>query len=491
MFKGHRVNQMVSSFFPELISPLVLAIYISYGNKTDLASAFTIMSLLDMIKGPIQHLAWLSNNASEFRTHMDKVQFFLDMPEVPQECLVAPSQETEWAIKIDNKSFSWGLKFEDEEAKKEKEESGDKKVEQRNAKCIDDVVSLKNIDFKVKKGEFVCIIGDVGAGKSSLLSALSGDMLQATNDFVKKFTETDFAENENLKNMQNQLINDSRNSVSAPVMMNGSIALVEQSPWIQNNTIRGNIEQNFGMDKKKYVDTIKECQLSNDFQILTAGDLTEIGEKGINLSGGQKARVSLARAVYADKDIYLMDDPISALDASVRQKIIENVIFGRLQNKTRILVTHAIDFLHLADKLFIMEKGSIIAQGSYQDLKKSQNPHLVSLEGINKLNNDNITQNKQENGEDSSSTVTSSAKVSEASEVSDEEVEVEVKDVEQQFNELGRITKENDGKIIKDENLEDIVIKDDIFSNLIKISNGFWLVFFGLLTIPVAQFIDI
>lgn len=82
------------------------------------------------------------------------------------------------------------------------------------------------------------------------------------------------------------------------------------------------------MNKIKYLRTIKKCELLNDFKILTAGDLTEIGERGINLSGGQKARVSLARAVYADKDIYLMDDPISALDATVRQKIIQNVIFG-------------------------------------------------------------------------------------------------------------------------------------------------------------------
>jgi ABC-type bacteriocin/lantibiotic exporter with double-glycine peptidase domain len=96
--------------------------------------------------------------------------------------------------------------------------------------------------------------------------------------------------------------------------------------------------------------------------------MTEIGEKGINLSGGQKARVSLARAVYANTDIYLMDDPISALDANVRKSIFKQVFQGLLENKTRILVTHAVDFLHLADKIIVMNQGEVQAMGTYQEL---------------------------------------------------------------------------------------------------------------------------
>jgi ATP-binding cassette subfamily C (CFTR/MRP) protein 1 len=103
----------------------------------------------------------------------------------------------------------------------------------------------------------------------------------------------------------------------------------------------------------------------SDLKILPAGDLTEIGQKGINLSGGQKARVSLARAIYSDRDVFIMDDPISALDANVRQKIIFNVILGHLKDRTRILVTHAIDFIHLADRIIIMEKGRIREEGSF------------------------------------------------------------------------------------------------------------------------------
>lgn len=120
--------------------------------------------------------------------------------------------------------------------------------------------------------------------------------------------------------------------------------------------------------KRKYVETIHACQLESDLKLMPAGDRTEIGERGVTLSGGQKARLSLARAVYQDSDIVLMDDPISALDADVRKKVFLQVFEGLLREKTRILVTHSIDFLHLADKIVILKQGQVKAQGSYSDL---------------------------------------------------------------------------------------------------------------------------
>lgn len=131
-------------------------------------------------------------------------------------------------------------------------------------------------------------------------------------------------------------------------------------------------------------------------KILPAGDQTEIGEKGINLSGGQKARVSLARAVYADCDIVLLDDPISALDANVRKRIFRDVFQGSLRDKTRILVTHAIDFLHLADKICVVQDGTIAAQGTYEELK--DDPHLQRVLEINQKNLEE-TKNSGRDGE--------------------------------------------------------------------------------------------
>ena len=124
-------------------------------------------------------------------------------------------------------------------------------------------------------------------------------------------------------------------------------------------TLRDNVLFGKKFDKRKYVETMLACQLESDLAIMPAGDLTEIGEKGINLSGGQKARVSLARAVYQEADVIMMDDPISALDANVRKEIFKQVFQKLLKDKTRILVTHAVDFVHLADRIIIMENGGI------------------------------------------------------------------------------------------------------------------------------------
>lgn len=125
--------------------------------------------------------------------------------------------------------------------------------------------------------------------------------------------------------MKRKILGPDFNIDDKPIKINGSISYVEQVSWIQNKTIKQNILFGEPFDAERYEKTIKSCQLLRDLEILPAGDATEIGEKGINLSGGQKARISLARAVYSDKDIVLMDDPISALDANVKKLIFKEV----------------------------------------------------------------------------------------------------------------------------------------------------------------------
>jgi ATP-binding cassette subfamily C (CFTR/MRP) protein 1 len=144
-----------------------------------------------------------------------------------------------------------------------------------------------------------------------------------------------------------------------------------------NKSIKENILFGSEYDEARYNETIKICQLRRDLEILPGGDLTEIGEKGINLSGGQKARVGLARAVYADRDLILMDDPISALDANVKKKIFKSVFMKKFAKKTRILVTHAIDFLHLVDQVILIKEGRVVLHGPYQEVK--ENVYLKEL----------------------------------------------------------------------------------------------------------------
>ena len=133
-------------------------------------------------------------------------------------------------------------------------------------------------------------------------------------------------------------------------------------------TIRDNILFGRELDVNRYNEVVEICQLGNDLDVFDGGDLTEIGEKGINLSGGQKARLSIARAVYADRDIILMDDPLSALDAHVKKKVFDRVFCKELKGKTRILVTHALDCLSKVDRIIIMNKGQVDYDGTFDDL---------------------------------------------------------------------------------------------------------------------------
>jgi len=147
----------------------------------------------------------------------------------------------------------------------------------------------------------VCIIGDVGCGKSSFFSALIGDMIYLPDECIQEFGGVEkMASKEDFEKLKNKLLSKDLKLNEPPVKVNGSMSYVEQNAWIQNCTIRDNILFNKPLDRQRYINTIIACQLESDLGILPAGDMTEIGEKGINLSGGQKARISLARAVYAD-----------------------------------------------------------------------------------------------------------------------------------------------------------------------------------------------
>ncbi|KAF9921984.1 hypothetical protein FBU30_007941 [Linnemannia zychae] len=193
---------------------------------------------------------------------------------------------------------------------------------------------LKNIDLKIPRGQLVAIVGAVGSGKSSLLNALVGEM--------KK--------------------------VSGTMSYGGSIGYCPQSAWIQNATVKDNILFGLPFDEARYARVIKDCALERDIQILPDGDQTEIGERGINLSGGQKQRVNIARAVYYDADVVLLDDPLSAVDAHVGKYLFKNCILGALQGKTRVLVTHQLHVLPQVDYVICMKDGEIVERGTFQEL---------------------------------------------------------------------------------------------------------------------------
>ncbi|GFO38359.1 multidrug resistance-associated protein 1 [Plakobranchus ocellatus] len=190
--------------------------------------------------------------------------------------------------------------------------------------------------MKIPKGKLVAVVGPVGAGKSSLLSAMLGEMEQ----------------------------------LSGRCSMTGQVAYVPQQAWIQNMTLRNNILFEKPLEEDFYKKVLDVCALQADIDLLPGGEMTEIGEKGINLSGGQKQRISLARAVYQNADLYLLDDPLSAVDAHVGKHIFQKVIGpdGIISNKTRIMVTHGMHWLPMVDAVIVMNQGKITGAGTYKEL---------------------------------------------------------------------------------------------------------------------------
>lgn len=204
---------------------------------------------------------------------------------------------------------------------------------------------LKNLKIKIKKGEFIGVFGEVGSGKSSLIQAIMNNLI--------------IIENENMDEKEKKKI-----------LVNGDISYTAQNPWIFNETIKNNILFFTEYDHKKYKETIRLCQLTNDIEGFPGKDMTEIGEKAINLSGGQKARLSLARAVYSDKEIFLLDDPLAALDKEVGEKIFFDCFMEHLDKRTRILATHNLKYLPNFDRIIWMNRGEIIFFGKFAQLEK-------------------------------------------------------------------------------------------------------------------------
>lgn len=183
--------------------------------------------------------------------------------------------------------------------------------------------------------------------------------------------------------------------------LNGRTAYVAQQAWIQNETARENILFGREYDEKFYNKIIQACSLVVDFNIMPAGDSTEIGEKGINLSGGQKQRISMARAVYADQDIYLLDDPLSAVDAHVGKSMFDQVIGpnGILKNKTRVFVTNSLSFLPQVDSIIMLENGSVAESGSFEELKGKNGSFAKFIRNYlenNEANKENIKNDQEE-----------------------------------------------------------------------------------------------
>ncbi|KAG8507864.1 Canalicular multispecific organic anion transporter 2 [Galemys pyrenaicus] len=293
------------------VTLITLGVYVlvDKNNVLDAQKAFVSVSLFNILKRPLDMLPQLISSLIQTNVSLKRIQHFLSQDELDPQCVERKNISPGYAITIHNGTFTWAQ---------------------------DLPPTLHSLDIQVPKGALVAVVGPVGCGKSSLLSALLGDM----------------------------------EKLEGKVHVKGSVAYVPQQAWIQNCTLQDNVLFGQSLDPKRYQQALEACALLPDLEVLPGGDQTEIGEKGINLSGGQRQRVSLARAVYSDADIFLLDDPLSAVDSYVAKHIFDKVIGpeGVLEGKTRVLVTNGLSFLPRTDFIVVLADGQVSEAGSYSAL---------------------------------------------------------------------------------------------------------------------------
>ncbi|WJX23543.1 ABC transporter C member 14 [Trifolium repens] len=306
------VNMGVLSTAPLTVTVLTFGTATFIGMPLNAGTVFTITSIIKILQEPVRTFPQALINISQATISLGRLDAFMSSTEMDANAVQREENcDGDIAVEIKDGKFSWDDK--------------------------DENVALTVNELVIKKGDHAAVVGTVGSGKSSLLASVLGEMFK----------------------------------ISGKVRVCGTTAYVAQTSWIQNATIKENILFGLPLNIEKYREAIRVCCLEKDLEMMEDGDETEIGERGINLSGGQKQRVQLARAVYQDTDIYLLDDVFSAVDAQTGSFIFKECILGALKDKTVLLVTHQVDFLHNVDSIMVMREGKVVQSGKYDELLKA------------------------------------------------------------------------------------------------------------------------
>ncbi|NWI45078.1 MRP7 protein, partial [Picathartes gymnocephalus] len=308
---------------PVVVSIAIFVTYVLLGHQLTATKVFTALALVGMLILPLNNFPWVLNAILEAKVSLDRIQQFFELMDQDLEDYYAPDSPSDTATAMEMRcaAFSWVPV--EEEGTRQPSSTGSLQLHIEN--------------LSVRKGMLLGVVGKVGSGKSSLLAAITGELIKQGGRVYVCDLEQGFG-------------------------------LATQEPWIQFTTVRENILFGREYDARLYEEVLEACALSDDLNILPAGDQTEVGENGVTLSGGQKARIALARAIYQEKELYLLDDPLAAVDADVANHIMQKCIFGVLKHKTRVLCTHRTEFLEKADVLLLMDNGRIVKTGTAADI---------------------------------------------------------------------------------------------------------------------------
>ena len=310
---------------------------------------FPALSLFDLLSEPIFAIPSLITALIECNVSLTRIVSFLLANEIDTSLVRRCATVTkvgDVSVEIKNSTFLWSKPSDASDPVKD---TGDIEAQIEGTKAP----ALKNINFQARKGELTCILGKVGAGKSTLLKSILGELPTVSADGVNPYS----------------------------IEICGSIAYCSQVPWIINASFKENILFGHKYDDEFYQKTVDVCQLLPDLEILPDGHETLVGEKGISLSGGQKARLSIARAIYTRADVYLFDDILSAVDAHVGQKLIDKVLGknGILKTKTKILSTNSMKVLSQSSNVYLLQNNTISESGSVEKIMNEKSTELYRL----------------------------------------------------------------------------------------------------------------
>lgn len=353
---------MIMLSTPIILPIVVFAVYTATSSEPlDAAKAFTTVALFNIMRFPFAFMPMGFLQYIQAKIAMGRIDTLLKLPELADYVVCGNGEEKGSQEIIIDGTFSWGVaanegekdtdKGKEEESKKEPSAvvtPNDGDIELENITLLDaKTATLSDISLSIDRGELYGVVGSVGSGKSSFLSCILGDMEPMNEESKVKLP---------FKNSEN-----SHNFTS----------YCAQTPWVVNDTLRGNILFGRAYEEARYSAVVQACALIDDLAVLPAGDLTEIGEKGINLSGGQKARVSLARALYNPKtQLLLLDDPLSAVDSHVGEHLFDKAINNFAEKTTRLLVTHHVHFLPRCHKVIMLKDGKVEHFDTYDNLVK-------------------------------------------------------------------------------------------------------------------------
>ncbi|XP_050516933.1 probable multidrug resistance-associated protein lethal(2)03659 [Diabrotica virgifera virgifera] len=341
---------------------ICLVTFVLTGNPLTASYAFTVTSYYRLMGTLTYFFPQAVSQGSEMYISMKRIQKFLQYDELKTDANFIPEN-----FLNGNKNGKLAMK------ELPSSDKGSIHIRDASAKWLKSQPenNLEDIDMDVTPGNLAAVVGSVGSGKTTLLHII-------------------------MKELELQ-----RGSVT----VSGKISYASQEPWLFGGSVRQNILFGEKYDQVKYNEVVRVCALQRDFTLFPHGDRTLAGERGVTLSGGQRARINLARAVYKEADIYLLDDPLSAVDTHVGKQIFEECICGYLGSKCVVLVTHQLQYLKKIPNIYLLKNGQVAVSGSYDDIRNSNTDYSKVLANIEEEEEEirrksRIVQAKQEKDEE-------------------------------------------------------------------------------------------